>query len=70
MLIFYKKDYSDEQLTTAYKNKYPVVEVDPSFMKGNEEYFGLLYSFDEENFKFGLNGSMLEYCVEHDYQVI
>jgi hypothetical protein len=70
MLTFYKKDYSDEQLTTAYKNKYPVVEVDPSFMKGNEEYFGLLYSFDEEDFKFELNGFGVEQAVTGDYGVI
>jgi hypothetical protein len=66
----YKKDYSDEQLTTAYKNKYPVVEVDPSFMKGNEEYFGLLYSFDEEDFKFELSGFGVEQAVTGDYEVI
>lgn len=66
----YKKDYSDEQLTNAYKNKYPVVDVDPSFMKGNEKYFGLLYSFDEEDFKFELSGFQLEYSVENNYEVI
>jgi hypothetical protein len=66
----YKKGHDDNQLTTAYKNKYPVVEVDPSFMKGNEQYFGLLYSFDEADFKFELSGFQLEYAVENDYQVI
>ena len=70
MFSLYKKDYSDNQLTTAYKNKYSVVEVDPSFMKGNEQYFGLLYSFDDEDFKFELSGFNLEYAVENDYQVI
>jgi hypothetical protein len=39
-------------------------------MKGNEQYFGLLYSFDEADFKFGLSGLDLEYSVENDYQVI
>jgi hypothetical protein len=70
MLALYKKGYSDEQLTKAYTDKYPVVEVDPSFMKGNEEYFGLLYSFDEEDFKFELGGFGVEQAVTGDYGVI
>jgi hypothetical protein len=39
-------------------------------MKGNEEYFGLLYSFDEEDFKFELGGFGVEQAVTGDYGVI
>jgi len=60
----------DEILTNTYKEKYSVVECDPSFMKGNEKYFGLLYSFDEEKFQFKLDGFNLRYATENNYPVI
>jgi hypothetical protein len=67
---FYKKDYSDEQITKAYRDRYPVEEVDPSFMKGNEKYFGLKYSFEEEEFKFKLRGYKIEESITGNYGVI
>ena len=60
----------DSILTDVYKQKYAVTECDPSFMKGNEKYFGLVYSFDREDFKFKVNGFMLKYATENNYPVI
>ena len=60
----------DSMLTDAYKQKYAVTECDPSFMQGNEKYFGLVYSFGEEEFKFRLKHSNLMYAIENNYPVI
>lgn len=70
MLKLVNNGYDDHQLTEAYKTKFSVTEVDPAFMKGNEKYFGLLYSFDEEEFKFYLRGFNIEQAVNGNYEVI
>lgn len=72
MLKLVKQGYNDDQLTKAYKSKYPVIEVDPSFMKGNEKYFGLVYSFsrDCDEFKFNLNAFDIEYYADMNFPVI
>lgn len=74
MFALYKKGYSDEYLTNEYKNKYPIIEIDPTFMTGNEKYFGLVYSFNDKSivtdYKFKLSGYQIEDAVENDYAVI
>jgi hypothetical protein len=64
MLKIIKTTDNDEILTNAYKQKYTVTECDPSFMKGNEKYFGLVYSFEKEDFKFKVNGFNLKYYAD------
>jgi hypothetical protein len=70
MLKIAKTVDDDSVLTDAYKQKYAVTECDPSFMQGNEKYFGLVYSFGEEEFKFKLNHFNLVYATENNYPVI
>jgi hypothetical protein len=65
------KTVDDDMLTDTYKQKYSVVECDPSFMKGNEKYFGLKYSFgDWDDWKVQVSKSSLENAVAGDYEVI
>ena len=73
MLTVAKKYKGDSvKLTKFYKKKYLVKEVNPSFMKGNEKYFGLVYEFDspDRDWKFSLNTFNLEYAVKHNYSVL
>jgi hypothetical protein len=71
MLKIAKTVDDDSVLTDAYKQKYAVTECDPSFMKGNEKYFGLVYSFGEwDDWKVLVRKSDLEDAVEGNYEVI
>jgi hypothetical protein len=74
MLAVIKKYKVDNiKLTEFYKKKYPIKEVDPSFMKGNEKYFGLKYKFDDPNFvnwKFNLNLNVMEIANKEDWPII
>jgi hypothetical protein len=74
MLTVAKKYKGDSaKLTKFYKKKYLVKEVNPSFMKGNEKYFGLVYEFgspDTPDWKFSLNTFNLEYAVKQNYPVL
>jgi hypothetical protein len=70
-MIKIAKTVNDDVLTDTYKQKYSVVECDPSFMKGNEKYFGLKYSFgDWDDWKVQVGKSSLENAVAGDYEVI
>jgi hypothetical protein len=74
MLVVAKKYKGDSvKLTKFYKKKYLVKEVNPSFMKGNERYFGLVYEFgspDTPDWKFSLNTFNLEYAIKQNYPVL
>lgn len=63
----------DIKLTKIYKKKYPIKEVNPSFMKGNEKYFGLVYAFDDPlmcDWKFSLKISQMEYAIKNNYTIL
>jgi hypothetical protein len=61
----------DSMLTDVYKQKYAVTECDPSFMKGNEKYFGLRYSLGEwDDWRIKVSKSNLENAVNGNYEVI
>jgi hypothetical protein len=65
----YKGD--DKKLTEFYKKKYSVKEVDPSFMSGNEKYFGLVYKFGEwDDWKVQIRIPLLEAAIKGNFEVI
>ncbi len=45
------KDLTNDDLTDYYRNTYKPVEVDPVFLKDNQNYFSIVYKYGDKNFK-------------------
>lgn len=45
------KDLNDGALTDYYRKTYKPIEVDPIFLKDNQNYFSIVYKYGDKNFK-------------------